>query len=250
MLQAALGGQHSCLFAYGETGYPWDKTACANAARNGHLEVIQWLRAKGCPWDKTTCNNAALGGHLEMLKWARANCCPWDAEKCASLAAENGRKKLKAWIVNASPGTDITANYNGLTPPHIAARDGRDAVERALIKAGADVNKAKDKGEMPLHITTQHGHQAVMRAPIEADANIHKALHGASMDVAKALNNAGYEGSLEEDNEYIITNFFLMSVHLFQIVHALPASRRARSFRTHFVQHPVPHRGNEPHEMP
>jgi len=44
------------------------------AAQNGHLEVLQWLRAQDppCPWDSSVCSSAAHKGQLEVLQWARA----------------------------------------------------------------------------------------------------------------------------------------------------------------------------------
>ena len=56
-----------------DNGCPWDEDTCANAARYGHLEVLQWARANGCPWTLETSKNAARNGHLEVLQWARAN---------------------------------------------------------------------------------------------------------------------------------------------------------------------------------
>ncbi len=51
-------------------GCPWDTQTCANAADEGHLEVLQWARSQGCPWNDWTCADAARaeGGHLEMLQ--------------------------------------------------------------------------------------------------------------------------------------------------------------------------------------
>ena len=43
---------------------------CEHMARNGNLELLEYLRVKGCPWDVWTCFNAASGGHLECLKYA------------------------------------------------------------------------------------------------------------------------------------------------------------------------------------
>jgi hypothetical protein len=56
-------------------GQRWD----AQASCGGHLEVVQWLRAKGCPWDSQTCAKAAQHGYLEVIKWSRANGSPWGA---------------------------------------------------------------------------------------------------------------------------------------------------------------------------
>ncbi len=51
---------------------------CTEAAKGGHLEVLQWARQNGCPWNELTCTEAAKGGHLEVLQWARENGCPFD----------------------------------------------------------------------------------------------------------------------------------------------------------------------------
>ena len=59
---------------------------CQAAARGGHLEELQVLRADGTPWDRSTCAAAARGGHLEALQWARTNDCEWDERMCAAAA--------------------------------------------------------------------------------------------------------------------------------------------------------------------
>ena len=46
---------------------------------------------------------------------------------------------------------------------------------RALIEAGADVNKAMDNGATPLYMAAQNGHEAVVRALIEFGADVNKA---------------------------------------------------------------------------
>ena len=53
----------------------FDKYTITDAALNGHLEVVKYLRKLGILWNEMTCSNAAKNGHLEFLKWARANQC-------------------------------------------------------------------------------------------------------------------------------------------------------------------------------
>ena len=62
-----------------ENECPWDATTCAFAAKEGQLEVLQWLRRNGCPWDQFTCSFAARAGQLEVLRWAHQNGCPLNA---------------------------------------------------------------------------------------------------------------------------------------------------------------------------
>ena len=54
-----------------------------------------------------------------------------------------------------------------------AAWGGNEAVVRALMEAGADVNKATDDGETPLLQATFGGHEAVAqllkRMPVRRD---------------------------------------------------------------------------------
>jgi hypothetical protein len=64
-----------------------DKIDIADAAGNGHLGVVKYLRQLGLLWDEDTCESAAFSGHLELLKWARANQCPWDVKTCSFAAA-------------------------------------------------------------------------------------------------------------------------------------------------------------------
>ena len=43
---------------------------CAFAAKNGHLEVLKYLREEvKAPWDSDTANGAALNGHLHILEY-------------------------------------------------------------------------------------------------------------------------------------------------------------------------------------
>ena len=77
--QAALNG-HVKVVKYlrqlGISWNSWNEQPCANAALNGHLEFLKWARVNQCPWNEDTCTHAALNGHLELLKCTRAHQCP------------------------------------------------------------------------------------------------------------------------------------------------------------------------------
>jgi hypothetical protein len=80
---------------------PWSEYTCTHTAQNGHLEVLKWLRAQNppCPWDKYTCAYAAKNGQLEVLKWLRSQDppCPWDKWTC-TWAAKNGDLEVLKWL--------------------------------------------------------------------------------------------------------------------------------------------------------
>jgi hypothetical protein len=65
--------------------------ACANAAKNGHLEVLKYLREEvKAPWGWTTAANAAENGHLHILEYLVERKYDKYNEWACKLAAENG----------------------------------------------------------------------------------------------------------------------------------------------------------------
>ncbi|CAB9519493.1 ankyrin repeat protein [Seminavis robusta] len=94
-----------------ENGCPWDERTCADAASNGHLEVLKWARENRCPWNEGTCGGAASPGHAEILKWARENGCPWN-EWTSAYAAKNGHLAVLRWArENGCPWDEWTCTY-------------------------------------------------------------------------------------------------------------------------------------------
>jgi ankyrin repeat protein len=51
-------------------------------------------------------------------------------------------------------GADVNRADDGMTPLFIAAREGHEAVVRALLGAGADINRGTDDGKTPLSVAT------------------------------------------------------------------------------------------------
>jgi hypothetical protein len=192
---------------------------CQAAARSGQLAELKVLRADGWPWDQYTCSAAALGGHLEVLQWARANGCPWNIRTCHA-AAEGGHLKVLLWArKNGCPCDE--------TELHIAALNGQVAMVRALIKLGADVNKATDNGWTPkngcpcdeteLHIAALNGQVAMVRALIKLGADVNKArdtgatllcaaAHQGHETVLRALIEAGADVNKATDNGWTPKN--------------------------------------------
>jgi hypothetical protein len=48
----------------------WNEWTCHGAAAGGHLEVLQWARAKGCPWIKHDCFHVSWR-HPETRAWVQ-----------------------------------------------------------------------------------------------------------------------------------------------------------------------------------
>jgi len=81
----------------------YQRPTCHAAARNGHLDVLKWLRSRDppCPWNEWTCLRAAENGHLDVLKWLRSQDppCPWD-HMASHAAAGKGHLDVLKWLVD------------------------------------------------------------------------------------------------------------------------------------------------------
>jgi len=50
-----------------EYGYKMDKKTCANAVKEGHLEVLKWARENRCEWAEETKQLAALKEYTDTI---------------------------------------------------------------------------------------------------------------------------------------------------------------------------------------
>lgn len=79
------------------------KDACLNAAAEGHIDVLRYLRGlqpEPCPWDEQCCFMAAVNGHLDCLMWMRREGCPWDKGQC--LIAAKRHPEVFEWVQAAA----------------------------------------------------------------------------------------------------------------------------------------------------
>jgi len=85
-----------------------DALSCAEAAGNGHLRALAWLRSAHCPWDWRTCARAAGGGHTAVLKYAAAQGCPRDASACSYAALGGHAGTLERAVLDGFPWDERT----------------------------------------------------------------------------------------------------------------------------------------------
>ncbi|CAL6380073.1 unnamed protein product [Bathycoccus prasinos] len=77
----------------------WDGATICAAARQGNLEMVKYCVANECPIDERACAEAAENGHLECLKYLREEAkAPWDWETATS-AARNGHLHILEYLV-------------------------------------------------------------------------------------------------------------------------------------------------------
>ena len=77
----------------------WDKSTIEVAAFIGNLEMVKYCIANECPIGTGACANAARNGHLEILKYLREEAkAPWYYDT-AYLAARNGHLHILEYLV-------------------------------------------------------------------------------------------------------------------------------------------------------
>ena len=77
----------------------WDEWTINAAAYQGNLEMVKYCVANECPIDTGACAYAARNGHLEILKYLREEAkAPWYFYT-AAWAAENGHLHILEYLV-------------------------------------------------------------------------------------------------------------------------------------------------------
>jgi len=71
---AEYGHKHIVEWCIENKKYKMDKYACAEAAKNNHLDMLVYLRENGCPWDVNTYISAR--NHPLIFKYVLDNNCP------------------------------------------------------------------------------------------------------------------------------------------------------------------------------
>ena len=92
---------------------PIDEFACANAAKNGHLECLKYLREEAkVPCDFLTAYRAASNGHLHILEYlVERKYDQFDVDACRGAAMEGQLDCLKYLRETAKAPWDLMAVY-------------------------------------------------------------------------------------------------------------------------------------------
>ena len=78
--QAAAEGNIEALIYMREKRCDWNADACRAAAEHDHLDCLKWLHENGAPWDESCCNAAYEENNSECFEYAFKNGCPWDGK--------------------------------------------------------------------------------------------------------------------------------------------------------------------------
>ena len=87
-------------WARGEKECEWDYKTINTAAYRGNMEMVKYCVANKCPISTWACAQAAGNGHLEILKYLREEVnAPWDS-RTAARAALNGHLHILEYLVD------------------------------------------------------------------------------------------------------------------------------------------------------
>ena len=108
---AAKNGHLDCLQYAHENGCEWDEWTCTYAAKNGHLDCLVYAHDNGCRWDEWACIYAAEYGHLDCLEYAHINGCEWDKWTCTHAVKNGHLECLQYAHENGCPWDEDTCAY-------------------------------------------------------------------------------------------------------------------------------------------
>jgi hypothetical protein len=104
-LAAAQGCMEAVIWLH-EQGFKLGASACRGAARAGHLQLLQWLRAHGAQWEPDTMQVAgAAGGSVAVLQFLQEQAVgQWDpaaVTRLLSVAGRHGQLAAAQWLYAA-----------------------------------------------------------------------------------------------------------------------------------------------------
>src|SRR6056300_827419 len=149
------------------------------ASYEGHTEIVKLLLAKGADINKvdkdgeTALYVASEGNHfdiVEMLRKAGANVNKADNRGRTPLyvaSRESNVSSVRELLKSKNVQVD-KVDKDGWTPLMIASQFGAPLCARVLLKAGANVNKAKPDGVTALHVASFNDQEDVVKELLAA----------------------------------------------------------------------------------
>ena len=141
------------------------------------ISAVTWATAPDSP-----VADAAMVGDVETVRsliatGVNVNTAQGDGLTALHWAARNGDVETVAVLVAAGADPAVVTRIGSHTPLHVASKAGRGGVIKALLAAGSDPNAMTTTGVTPLHLSAASGDIEAVRAllPYQADINVREA---------------------------------------------------------------------------
>ena len=141
------------------------------------ISAVTWATAPDSP-----VADAAMVGDVETVRsliatGVNVNTAQGDGLTALHWAARNGDVETVAVLVAAGANPAVVTRIGSHTPLHVASKAGRGGVIKALLAAGSDPNAMTTTGVTPLHLSAASGDIEAVRAllPYQADLNVREA---------------------------------------------------------------------------
>lgn len=158
-------------------------TPLGQAAQNGHWQIMELLlqngadvRIKSPVTGIEPLTLAAVEGCVQavltLLRWnADPNCSESFGGSPLIAAAEHGRLAVAKRLLNARAALDTQTKDAAVTALIQAAQNGHGLIVDLLIKAKADINRARADGSTALHRAVDENRVGVVKSLLGANAN-------------------------------------------------------------------------------
>ncbi|KAK4994024.1 hypothetical protein LTR66_005868 [Elasticomyces elasticus] len=157
-------------------------TALHQAARNGHLGVVQRLMERGADLEalsgsgQTVLHFAAEGGHIQVMEYLLGCEVAIDSEDFYGLtavhkAASNGQAGIVQRLIERGANLESLCG-NDWTALDFAAENGHLHVVQLLLGFYVDLNRRDSLGQTALHRAAIHGNEPMVTLLVDAGADV------------------------------------------------------------------------------
>ncbi|AGA33641.1 Ankyrin [Thioalkalivibrio nitratireducens DSM 14787] len=164
--------------------FPSAKARLIRAARDGDLDRLRDLVHLANhvttvdAYGRTPLHHAAAHGHVAAVEFLleQPSLPPWTEAREAPPTVLGEGLSAPRPALRFDDFVDLMRQLEardgqGLTPLHLAATGGHEAVAKVLLDAGADINASTEDGVTPLHLAARHGAPALAATLIARGAD-------------------------------------------------------------------------------
>jgi hypothetical protein len=114
---------------------PWSVEVYIAAAKEGHLDILQWAKSNECPWDSSILFPAAArckGSNVDLFQWCLDQQCPFDEDSILAACNDGNFEFIK---FAKSNGFSIESIHSHTLQEFAASRGNLEVILWAIKQA-------------------------------------------------------------------------------------------------------------------